>query len=54
MNHMKTNIESWEDLDLKTIEAQIFHIQKGIFRASKLNDHERMHHAQLRTVTPTD
>ncbi|MEX2578811.1 MAG: reverse transcriptase domain-containing protein [Verrucomicrobiales bacterium] len=47
---MKTEIESWEDLDFETIEAQIFHIQKGIFRASKLNDYERMHHAQLRLV----
>ena len=47
---MKTKIESWEDIDFESFEAQIFQIQTGIFRASKLNDYERMHHLQLRLV----
>lgn len=50
MNHMKTKIETWEDIDFETFKAQIFQIQMGIFRASKLNDYECMHHLQLRLV----
>ncbi len=46
----KKQIQSWEELDFDAIEGQIFQIQKGIFRASKKNDYEKMHHAQLRLV----
>lgn len=44
---MKTIIESWEALDITKVEAEVFRMQRRIFRASQNGNHEEMHHAQL-------